>query len=248
MCDSGLSCGSSRQEIRSRTRRRPAFTLIELLVVVAIIALLVSILLPSLQQARALAYRALCTSNLHHIGIAIGMYASENTGRSPRLGYADADSRYGYLAWHMDPEYGEPGPVGLGLLVRDGYLSEDGHIFFCPSQTDWSCHYDSVIGWHEWGNTDYLTTPGYTEQRAWVCLAYFTRRSKRLDEKTWAITGDMFYAGHHWDTCHGDGIAIWYSDGSTRWFAKSEASWWDTYLWDKDQIDDFWADVFDAEY
>ena len=58
---------------------RPAFTLIELLVVAAIVARLVSILLPSLQQACELARRAVCRAKLHHIGVPTNVYASEHT-------------------------------------------------------------------------------------------------------------------------------------------------------------------------
>jgi prepilin-type N-terminal cleavage/methylation domain-containing protein len=57
--------------------RRPAFTLIELLVVVAIIALLVAILLPSLAKAREQARSAVCKSNIHQMGVGLTLYTLE---------------------------------------------------------------------------------------------------------------------------------------------------------------------------
>ena len=53
------------------------FTLIELLVVVAIIALLVSILVPSLTHARQIAQRTLCATNLRSINLAVAMYTDD---------------------------------------------------------------------------------------------------------------------------------------------------------------------------
>src|SRR5438105_3767832 len=61
-----------------------AFTLIELLVVVAVIALLIAILLPSLSEARERGRRAVCASNLHEIGLAIYTYAHDARGFIPR--------------------------------------------------------------------------------------------------------------------------------------------------------------------
>lgn len=60
-----------------------AFTLIELLVVVAIIALLISILLPSLQGAREQGKRAVCLSNEKAIATSCMAYASEDRAEQP---------------------------------------------------------------------------------------------------------------------------------------------------------------------
>ena len=72
------------------------FTLIELLVVVSIIALLVSILLPSLGKARDAAKRVVCSKNLQSLGMAWIMYAGDNND--------SVASGTGFAAW----------PVGLG--------------------------------------------------------------------------------------------------------------------------------------
>jgi prepilin-type N-terminal cleavage/methylation domain-containing protein/prepilin-type processing-associated H-X9-DG protein len=64
-------------------RQRRGFTLVELLVVIGIIALLISILMPSLSRARASASLVSCQSNFKQIYMALSFYSLENKGLLP---------------------------------------------------------------------------------------------------------------------------------------------------------------------
>ncbi len=136
-----------------RARRWGGFTLIELLVVIAIIALLVAILMPSLQQAKELAQRAKCSIQLRSIGIAVNMYADENNEWLP---FAIGNPGVGLMMhddnvwWGVFPQ---GGPHRLGLLYcqppmkaggvwyrftdfdRAGYVDQL-EVFRCTRQDD----------------------------------------------------------------------------------------------------------------
>ena len=90
---------------RAVTSFRSAFTVIELLVVVAIIAILASLLLPSLTRAKEITLSVKCKSNLKQMALGLQMYVQDNNGEYPAAGSGlDTDSWIQQVAkkwgWH----------------------------------------------------------------------------------------------------------------------------------------------------
>ncbi len=84
--------------------RRNQFTLIELLVVIAIIAILASLLFPSLMSAKAAARRIDCASKQRQIYAAFQMYASDFNGYVLPSRWNITDC-YSYWIWLISPQY-----------------------------------------------------------------------------------------------------------------------------------------------
>jgi len=80
-------------------RQSKAFTLIELLVVIAIIAVLASLLLPTLVRARERAVRFQCMNNERQITLAWLLYADDHDGVLPKNGYVPKGGDTNRLRW-----------------------------------------------------------------------------------------------------------------------------------------------------
>lgn len=71
--------------VRRKTPNRAGFTLIELLVVISIIAVLMSLILPAVQQAREAGRRTQCLNNMHNLGIAVANFSGAKNGGLPYI-------------------------------------------------------------------------------------------------------------------------------------------------------------------
>ena len=114
--------------------RRMGFTLVELLVVVAILAVLLSTILPSLHSAKESTRRVMCGSNLHQLAVAHKTYETRHLGTYPRA--------RDYLTTEAPQQGSVSGIPGYptittipsqSILVLGGYLSGGEEVFRCPS-------------------------------------------------------------------------------------------------------------------
>jgi prepilin-type N-terminal cleavage/methylation domain-containing protein len=92
---------------------KKGFTLIELLVVIAIIGILMAILIPAVQRARAAARRAACQNNLRQYGVSMHLFADSDKKERYCSGASDfrrdgCMDTYGFAADMVNQGAGDP--------------------------------------------------------------------------------------------------------------------------------------------
>ncbi|GMU22437.1 MAG: hypothetical protein AMXMBFR13_25230 [Phycisphaerae bacterium] len=127
--------------MRHRAGRKPpcaAFTLIEVLAVVAVIALLLAILLPSLSRARTQAGRTVCRSNLRTLGQFAALFHHDNAGRLPRSSHSvyHGFPPFSEVArWKWDYafyRYATGHPLNRDAMGGPGWLDLVNQNYHCP--------------------------------------------------------------------------------------------------------------------
>ncbi len=138
----------------SRNRRRLAFTLIELLVVIAIIGILVSLLLPAVQQIREAARRTQCANQLKQQSLAMLQYEEANRRYAPGFTYPHNAMWSAFILPYIDA-----GNLYDTLDVEDFWAeattSTPGNtkaleqvlpVFLCPSAAIEPSQFDASMG------------------------------------------------------------------------------------------------------
>jgi prepilin-type N-terminal cleavage/methylation domain-containing protein/prepilin-type processing-associated H-X9-DG protein len=114
-----------------RIKRNEAFTLLELLVVIAVIAMLLAMIMPSLARAREMGRKVSCLNNLHQFYLAAMVYGEDHKGFFPIAYYSREDGNVEYC-WDFTTRHSAEGTtIEPGVLWQGQATIEK--IQQCPA-------------------------------------------------------------------------------------------------------------------
>ena len=131
-----------------KTCKVKGFTLIELLVVIAIISILMSILIPSLRNAKRQAQRIVCSTNIRAQYEAWSLFATEHRGKYPkhndtfpnfvRRGFEDVAEAAGIIGLGKNGHWARDSQIYTQMVVKNDYLRQS-KAFYCPIMDHFPC-------------------------------------------------------------------------------------------------------------
>ncbi len=236
----------------NRLKQTRCFTLIELLVVVAIIAVLVAVLLPAVQSARAEAQKVSCLARNRQLGIAFQAYNNEFSGRYPAA-FMDHWNRWYHplLAFLGEGRYDPSNPADRAKWDIDKGTPE---ILNCPGRRGYGFRYNSMYYGPDMNNPSLPVLYGFGKIGSGGSYNYqgycasendFTRAGAAtgFSPDHWVMTFESEAPGncgsfHCWFTCHPRGSNVLTADGSAhfwaidipddlaRQFGQLQGGWW----------------------
>lgn len=203
---------------------RRAFTLVELLVTIGIIAILIAILLPTLNHARELSRRAACLSNLRQVHLHYQLYALDFKDQVP-LGYRTAKQFNSMIfSGTSTKQY-----VLFGWLYAHQQW-KDPRIFFCPAETSSRLQFNTPDNPWPPGEENVSTAnvfSGYgcrPEIRVPDDLAAYPiagfRMPRLSDFKNKAILADLMNSPPRLNQRHADGVNVLFGNGAAGWVRR----------------------------
>lgn len=122
------------------SHNRRGFTLVELLVVIGIIALLISMLLPALNRARAAAQTVACASNLRQMVTAVQMFAADHDGHLPKA-FNNGSNRMRGWNTRLGTQWEFVEPMWGWEYAIMKYMGKSRNVFQCPADTSEAIRY-----------------------------------------------------------------------------------------------------------
>ena len=195
-----------------------AFTLVEVLVVVAIVAVLVSMLLPAIKKAREAAIGVACVGNLRQLGLGMEMYAAENQMKLASGGYNTSGNGVSWFSFYTGEDDKSFHPIKGFIPASGGQMN----VSRCPRYSKaadnkvyglFSPHHATYERW----SVDVPVPAAGTNWLTSIDYFILTKMGNRSDFMLATDTVNMYFGGRE----IGSGSLGWTTTGASGGYQNS---------------------------